>query len=239
MYFLWIWIFTFLDYSVIANNKSRIERTTHQITSHFMNAAKRDMTPSLRWAAIQVESLIPLPFVESLIENNIQLSIQSALIEYGIIVLRELEPGLTKAVVHLIQNHTADPDLPTLRFTKLEISNFVEELSDNWSGALKRSLNIWINHHLDSLIGVFTRILGNIGREILLKLGHALNTFRQRSRFITVENSDLYSNIKSTSKDVVSASFTFLHGAGWMTREMNVCLQDNHHTVDLLGFDFE
>ena len=79
-----------------------------------------------------------------------------------------------------------------------------------------------------------------MGMEILGKLGRALSAFRsKRARFANPKN-DLFIEIKSASKDVASASLTFLQGSGWITRELRKF--ENLTTVqrlDLIDFDFE
>jgi len=117
---------------------------------HFLSAAKRDIIPSLVWASRQVDSLVRALINSQILDSKG--SIQSCLIQFGIIVIKELEPGLEKCCIELFQKHPSET-----QFTQQEISDFFVELSHEWSMALKRSLEVWIHTELDSLLGIFSK----------------------------------------------------------------------------------
>lgn len=73
----------------------------------------------------------------------------------------------------VLKNHTSNPLTRDQLFSKEELANFIAEVSENWSSALKIAVNDWSNSNLDNLLGVVKRILSSIGNEILKSLGIA------------------------------------------------------------------
>ena len=141
------------DLTAKVNDVTKVNVITkvNHLKSHFLDAAKRDMIPSLMWASRQVESLVPVWINVQVLKLN-KGTVQTCLIEFGIIVLKELEPGLEKSCTVLLQKHPMNT-----RFTREEMADFLLMLNDEWSMALKRSLEIWVNRELDSLMGIFAK----------------------------------------------------------------------------------
>jgi hypothetical protein len=97
-----------------------LSQTAKQISKQLLESAKRDIEPSLNWAADQMEALVPVDFAtvgdsvsnswsnQSMISEKIQLfpitdirpEIVKALFILGRLVIKALKPGLSEAVVH-------------------------------------------------------------------------------------------------------------------------------------------
>jgi cellobiose-specific phosphotransferase system component IIA len=179
-----------------------LSQSARKISNELVKAAKRDIEPSLRWAAVQIEALVPVdltnegnssvssdelwsfPSDRSILDEeipdeiiihkgNVRLQIFKALSMLGKTVIKSLKPGVTQAVVHLLKNHTSNPMTKDQLFSKEEIANFITEVSEIWSNSLKLAVNDWSQNHLDQLLGFVKRILSSIGQEILKRLGLA------------------------------------------------------------------
>lgn len=105
-----------------------LSQTAHEISRQLLYSAKRDIEPSLRWAAVQIEALVPVDLVndddsvpvrdswtltpdESIIDgvipealsssdNNVRIHIIKSLGTLGRLVIKSLKPGISQAVIH-------------------------------------------------------------------------------------------------------------------------------------------
>jgi hypothetical protein len=195
-----IFLFCLYISQTFCQSRVLLSQSARKISNQLLNSAKKDIEPSLRWAAIQIESLVPVelredvdsissdswnfPSDQSIIEegvpdeiivsgDNVRPQIIKALSVLGKCVIKSLKPGLSDAVVHLLKNHTSNPQTKDQLFSRDEIANFITELSENWSNSLKLAVNDWSQNQLDHFLGFVKRILSSIGKEILKRLGRA------------------------------------------------------------------
>lgn len=196
-----IFLLFLCGFHVSCKSSVLLSQSARKISHQLLNSAKRDIEPSLRWAAVQIEALVPVDFANGhdsvqsrdswsfpsdqsiidgaipdeiiLSDDHVRPQILRALAMLGKAVIKSLKPGVSQAVVHLLKNHTSNPLTKDQLFSKEEIANFIAEVSENWSNSLKKAVNDWSQNQLDNFLGFVKRILSSIGQEILKRLGHA------------------------------------------------------------------
>lgn len=243
-----------------------IRRTSQDVAKEIIEQTEKDLVHSFDWAADQIVALVPteLEGIDDDDDGTVSKPppptpasprplIRKSLDELSNIIVRELKPGLTDAVVRLLKRHAADPDLADKMISKQELAVFMSEVSEIWTAKIQAGITKWTHKQLEALIGALGKVLAGVGKEVLRKLGqlggfllhqtfmrgcvvllylmlqrHSHTIFVNRTCRVTkrgnLSQNDLMGFIRVESEDIVRSSLNILHGPGWMAKTFNTVL---------------
>lgn len=154
------------------NDDRSIQALSRDLTQEIMVMTSIDIEPSLDWATIQIESMVPVA-----LENTTtpvvspRPQIRKVMGELGSAVMRELKPGLESAVIHLLKSHAENPETADKIISKEELSTFVTDISHIWASVISNAVQKWSQNNLEKLMGFLGNMLMGVGKEILKRLG--------------------------------------------------------------------
>jgi hypothetical protein len=163
-----------LAFDVDVRQELRIQQDAQQLTDEMLVITEYDLKPSMEWATVQIESLVPTELVAPNTTTPVAAPrplIRNALAQLSKIVIKELQPGLKNAIVQLIKTHANNPELADQLITREELMVFVNQVSQSWSDTIETAVRKWSQEHLDGLISVVGRILVGVGKEVFKRLG--------------------------------------------------------------------
>ena len=161
-------------FDVDVRRELRIQQDAQQMTEEILVITEYDLKPSMEWATVQIESLVPTELVTPNTTTPAPAPlplIRNALFQLSKIVVQELRPGLKNAIVQLIKTHANNPDLADQLISREELMVFVNQVSQTWSDTIDVAIRKWSHEHLDGLISAVGRILVGVGKEVFKRLG--------------------------------------------------------------------